>query len=223
MEGYSILMDTPRTRSQIRRDLQTAGTRGDIVTAAADLMREHGYAGTSIAAIAERGGVAVQTIYNTVGSKVDVLAAVLAAANTASRAAGRSVAELAAGISGAATPAAAVGALAGWIAADNERAAPLYRVVNEAAGTDPEIHELEVTMAARSLHAYAEAVGALRAQLGLRSGLSDHEAATSIWALGHPQVFHTLVVGLGWSRETYTAWLRSALPGVLPSGRLPAR
>ena len=216
-------MDNPRTRSQIRRDLQTAGTRGDIVEAAAELMRENGYAGTSIAAIAERGGVAVQTIYNTIGSKVDVLAAVLAAANTESRATGLSVAELASEISGSATPAAAVSGLATWITADNERTAPLHRVVNEAAGTDPEIRELEVTMAARSLHGYAEAVGALRGQLGLRSGLSDHEAATSIWALGHPQVFHTLVVGLGWSRETYTAWLRSALPGVLPTGRLPAR
>jgi len=216
-------MDSTRTRSQIRRDLQMAGTRGDIVEAAAELMREHGYAGTSIAAIAERGGVAVQTIYNAIGSKVDVLAAVLAAANTASRATGLSVAELASGISGSATPATAVSGLATWITADNERTAPLHRVVNEAAGTDPEIRELEVSMAARSLHAYAEAVGALRGQLGLRSGLSDHEAATSIWALGHPQVFHTLVVGLGWSRETYTAWLRSALPGVLPTGRLTAR
>ncbi|MGY4856914.1 TetR/AcrR family transcriptional regulator [Cryobacterium sp. AP23] len=216
-------MDSPRTRSQIRRDTQTAGTRGDVIEAAGELMREHGYMGTSIAAIAERGGVAVQTIYNTVGSKVDVLAAVLAAANSTSRATGRSVADLAAGLTGAATPAAAIGALASWIAADNERAAPLHRVVSEASGTDPEIRELELTMAARSLHAYAEAVGALRSQLGLRPGLSDHEAATSIWALGHPQVFHTLVAGLGWSTDTYTAWLRSALPGVLPTGRFPAR
>ncbi|TFD93892.1 TetR/AcrR family transcriptional regulator [Cryobacterium lactosi] len=216
-------METPRTRSQIRRDLQTMGTRGDIVQAASELMREHGYIGTSIAAIAERGGVAVQTIYNTVGSKVDVLAAVLASAHSDARSSGVSAAELATGITGARTPVAAVGALATWITADNERAAPLHRVVNEAAGTDPEIRELEVTMAARSLHAYAEAVGALRAQLGLRPGLSDHEAATSIWALGHPQVFHTLVVGLGWSRDAYTAWLRSALPGVLPTGRIPAR
>lgn len=199
------------------------GTRGEIVQAAAELMREHGYAGTSIAAIAERGGVAVQTIYNTVGSKVDVLAAVLAAANSAARASGLSAAGLATDIGGATSPGAAVGALATWIAADNERAASLHRVVNEAAGADPEIRELEATMAARSLHAYAEAVGALRTQLGLRPGLSDHEAATSIWALGHPQVFHTLVVGLGWSREAYTAWLGSALPGVLPTGRIPAR
>ncbi|MCU1445667.1 TetR/AcrR family transcriptional regulator [Cryobacterium sp.] len=216
-------MDNPRTRSQIRRDAQTAGTRGDIIEAASALMREHGYVGTSIAAIADKGGVAVQTIYNTVGSKVDVLAAVLAATNDGARAAGLSATGLGAGITGAGNPGSAVRVLAAWIADSNERAAPLNRVVNEAAGLDPEIKELELSMAARSLHAYSEAVGALRSQLGLRPGLSDHEAATSIWALGHPQVFTTLVGGFGWSRETYENWLRSALPGVLPTGRFPAR
>lgn len=222
LEGYSKRMDT-RSRSQLRRDAQTLGTRADIVEAAGALMREHGYVGTSIAAIAERGGVAVQTIYNSIGSKLDVLAAVLADATDASRAAGLSAAELGTGITGAASPAQAVAVLATWIADTNERAAFLHRMVNEAGASDPEIRELELTMAARSLHVYAEAVGALRDQLGLRPGLSDHEAATSIWALGHPQVFSTLVAGLGWSRETYTAWLRSALPGVLPSERFPAR
>jgi AcrR family transcriptional regulator len=216
-------MDTPRTRSQLRRDAQTQGTRGEIIDAAGALMLEHGYVGTSIAAIADRGGVAVQTIYNTIGSKVDVLAAVLTAATAGSRAAGPAVAELAAGITGAGTPGGAIGVLAGWIAETNDRSAPLHRVVAEAGGLDPAIRELELSMAARSLHAYAEAVGALRAQLGLRPGLSDHEAATSIWALGHPKVFSTLVDGLGWSREAYTNWLRSALPGVLPTGRFPAR
>jgi AcrR family transcriptional regulator len=222
VEGYSKKMDA-RTRSQIRRDAQTQSTRADIVEAAGALMREHGYVGTSIAAIAERGGVAVQTIYNSVGSKLDVLAAVLATATDASRAAGLSAAELGTGITGAATPGTAIAVLAAWIADSNERAAFLNRVVTEAGTSDPEIRELELTMAARSLHVYAEAVGALRNQLGLRPGLSDHEAATSIWALGHPQVYSTLVTGLGWSRDTYTTWLRSALPGVLPTGRMPAR
>jgi AcrR family transcriptional regulator len=205
-----------RTRSQIRRDAQTLGTRADIVEAAGSLMREHGYVGTSIAAIAERGGVAVQTIYNSVGSKLDVLAAVLAAATDASRTAGLSAAELGNGITGAGTAANAIAVLARWIADSNERSAFLNRVVSEAGASDPEIRELELSMAARNLHVYAEAVGSLRNRLGLRPGLSDHEAATSIWALGHPQVYSTLVAGLGWSRDTYTAWLRSALPGVLP-------
>jgi AcrR family transcriptional regulator len=223
MELYSIRMDTPRTRSQLRRDAQTMGTRGEIIDAAGSLMLERGYVGTSIAAIAERGGVAVQTIYNTIGSKVDVLAAVLAAATAGSRATGPGGAELAAGITGAGTSGSAIRILAGWITETNERYAPLHRVLAEAGGLDPAIRELELSMAARSLHAYADAVGALRAQLGLRPGLSDHEAATSIWALGHPQVFSTLVGGLGWSTEAYTTWLRSALPGVLPTSQFPAR
>jgi AcrR family transcriptional regulator len=215
-------MDT-RTRSQIRRHAQTLATRADIVEAAGTLMREHGYVGTSISAIAEQAGVAVQTIYNTVGSKLDVLAAVLAAATETTRATGVSAAGLGAGLSGAASAADAIAVLATWIADNNEQSAFLHRVVTEAGVSDPEIRELELTMAARSLHGYAEAVGALRSQLGLRPGLSDHEAATSIWALGHPQVFSTLVAGLGWSIQTYTDWLRSALPGVLPTGRPSAR
>jgi AcrR family transcriptional regulator len=215
-------MDT-RTRSQIRRHAQTLATRADIVEAAGTLMREYGYVGTSISAIAEQAGVAVQTIYNTVGSKLDVLAAVLAAATETTRATGVSAAGLGAGLSGAASPADAIAVLATWIADNNEQSAFLHRVVTEAGVSDPEIRELELTMAARSLHGYAEAVGALRSQLGLRPGLSDHEAATSIWALGHPQVFSTLVAGLGWSSQTYTDWLRSALPGVLPTGRPSAR
>jgi AcrR family transcriptional regulator len=223
LEEYSKGMEKPRTRSQIRRDAQTVGTRGEIIDAAGSLMLEHGYVGTSIAAIAERGGVAVQTIYNTIGSKVDVLGAVLASATAGARAAGPAVAELAASITASGTPGSAIGVLAEWIADTNDRSAPLHRMVAEAGGLDPAIRELELSMAARSLHSYADAVGALRVQLGLRPGLSDHEAATSIWALGHPQVFSTLVGGLGWSREAYTSWLRSALPGVLPTNRFPAR
>jgi AcrR family transcriptional regulator len=214
-------MDSPRTRSQIRRDAQTDGVRGDIITAAGDLMRANGYVGTSIAAIAERGGVAVQTIYNTIGSKTEVLAAVLAATTSGPRT--PPAAALVAGLGGAGTPGSAIGVLAAWITDLNERSAPLHRVVTEAAGLDPAIRELELSMAARSLHAYAEAVAALRSQLGLRPGLSDHEAATSIWALGHPQVFQTLVGGLGWSRHTYSSWLTSALPGVLPTRTFPTR
>ena len=222
MERYSNQMESTRTRSQIRRDAQSALTRAEIIEAAAALMREHGYVGTSIAAIAERAGVAVQTIYNSVGSKADVLAAVLIAARESAGGTGRSVPELLARLRAADSATAALELLAGWIAEGNQRAAPIQRVVNEAAGLDPEIRELELSGAARSLVGYGEVAAALRVRQGLRPGLSDHEAAASIWALGHPQVFQTLVVDLGWSTETYIAWLRSALPAVLPSRRIPA-
>jgi AcrR family transcriptional regulator len=222
VEGYSKQMDSTKTRSQLRRDAQSAGTRAEIVDAAAALMLERGYVGTSIAAIAERAGVAVQTIYNAVGSKADVLAAVLAVAQDRSGRSGRSGPDLVARLTAAATAGVALGMLADWIVEGNQRAAPMQRMLTEAAGIDPEIRELELSSAARGLVAYGDVVVALRARLGLRPGLSDHEAAASIWALGHPHVFQTLVVDLGWSTETYTAWLRSALPAVLPAGRFPA-
>lgn len=222
LEGYSKQMDTSPSRSQARRDAQTAGTRADIVDAATILMRDRGYVGTSIAAIADGAGVAVQTIYNSVGSKADVLASVLAGATDRAGAGGRSGPDLAARLAAAETAGVALGVLADWIVDGNQRAAPIQRVLNEAAGIDPEIRELELSSAARSLVAYGDAVAVLRSRLGLRAGLSDHEAAASIWALGHPQVFQTLVLDLGWSTETYTAWLRSALPALLPAGRIPA-
>jgi AcrR family transcriptional regulator len=44
-------------------------TRREILRAARQLFTEHGFAGTSVQQIAEEAGVAVQTIYSSVGSK----------------------------------------------------------------------------------------------------------------------------------------------------------
>ena len=58
-------------RSQARR------TRVDVVDNARDLFIEHGYAGTTMAAVAARAGVSVETIYKSIGNKPAVLKAVL--------------------------------------------------------------------------------------------------------------------------------------------------
>lgn len=53
--------------------MQAANTRADILRAARKLFAEKGYAGTSVEDIAREAGVAVQTIYSSVGSKRVVL------------------------------------------------------------------------------------------------------------------------------------------------------
>lgn len=58
-----------------RRDRQAAATRQEVLEAAVELFRESGWAGTTLAAIAERAGVAVETIYNGFGSKKGLLRA----------------------------------------------------------------------------------------------------------------------------------------------------
>src|ERR1700730_10485711 len=63
-------------KSVVRQD-QAARTRSLIIDAAADLFISQGYARTTVRAIAERGGVAPDTVYATFGTKVRVLTSVI--------------------------------------------------------------------------------------------------------------------------------------------------
>lgn len=58
-----------------RREVQAAETRRTIVAAARRLFAADGYARTSMSRIAQEAGVSVQTIYDAVGGKADVAAA----------------------------------------------------------------------------------------------------------------------------------------------------
>src|ERR1700692_1877521 len=66
-------MGAVKTRQQIAAE----ETQRVIVETAARLFLGRGYHGTSIGLIAAQAGVAVQTIYNSIGSKRDVLSRVL--------------------------------------------------------------------------------------------------------------------------------------------------
>lgn len=52
-------------------------TRAEILAAARELFVEHGYAQTTVVQIAHRAGVAVQTVYSSVGAKAELLIALL--------------------------------------------------------------------------------------------------------------------------------------------------
>src|SRR5215469_13318125 len=82
MEADTESRDTPPKRasrhySSPLRLRQSADTRQRITTAALELFTEHGF-GATITAIAERAGVAPQTIYATFGTKGAILKALLA-------------------------------------------------------------------------------------------------------------------------------------------------
>ncbi len=65
------------TSVKTRRELAAAETQRVIVDTASRLFLDHGYNATSIAQIAAEAGVALQTIYNSVGSKRELLSRVL--------------------------------------------------------------------------------------------------------------------------------------------------
>lgn len=60
-----------------RRQEQAAATRRAILTAARDLFTRQGYADTTVAAVADRADVSVDTIYASVGRKPQLMLAVI--------------------------------------------------------------------------------------------------------------------------------------------------
>jgi AcrR family transcriptional regulator len=72
-----VSVKTMARRRGTRRELQAAATRRDILAAARRLFAERGYDATTMVAIAEAAGSAVQTIYDSVGPKRAILLALL--------------------------------------------------------------------------------------------------------------------------------------------------
>src|SRR6476469_6425484 len=68
---------TPRKYDASKRRAAAEETRARILSAARELFLTHGYAGTAVAAIAERADVSVDTLYSTVGRKPRLLLTVV--------------------------------------------------------------------------------------------------------------------------------------------------
>src|SRR2546421_2312680 len=68
---------TKRRYSSPLRAAQAGRTRAQVLTAAAACFEESGWAGTTVAVIAERAGVAVETVYSAFGSKKQLLREVI--------------------------------------------------------------------------------------------------------------------------------------------------
>jgi AcrR family transcriptional regulator len=213
-----------RAYNSERRREAALRTRERILDAAAARFVEHGFAGTTIAAIAADAETAAETVYATFGSKVALLGAVVGAA--ARGAADTEILEQ----EGPARVAAATSQrdqlelFALDISERLARTAPLVRAVAGAASSEPElaallegIHEARLRNI-RSVPAMLARNGPLR--------VAQEEAAETIWALASPDLY-VLLTGLrGWSRERYAAWLADSLGAVLSgpeAGRRAAR
>src|SRR5512146_1466836 len=196
-----------------RRAEQAIATRRAVLDAARELFIERGYAVTTVADIARRARVAVDTVYATVGRKPALLREVLETA-----------------ISGGdhAVPAeqrdyvALVRAAQGATKEIQTRLAPVYLALRDAAATDPdsaaawrEISERR----ARNMRAFA---ADLRATGELRTDLSDDDVADIVWSMNGPEYWTLLVGDRNWSPERFRdhltdAWQRMFLAGA-PQG-----
>jgi TetR/AcrR family transcriptional regulator of autoinduction and epiphytic fitness len=211
-------MSVKRTYSSARRDAQARQTRRSILDAALHRFVTNGYAATSIQAVADDAGVAVQTVYAVFKSKRELMRQLIEATITGDddpapvtqRPDSRAVAE---------EPDVhrRVRLDAAFSRTIIERVAPLVRVAEEAAASDP---ELAATMAEVRAARRREMLDSARLIAGPEGLAVDlEEAAATLYVLCSPQVADMLMRDHGWSPERYEAWLaRMILHGVLEIG-----
>jgi hypothetical protein len=88
-------------------------------------------------------------------------------------------------------------------------------VIREAAATDSEAAALERERAAQRLSNYETAATLLEQRGALRKGLTVRRAAATIFAIGHPDVYRTLVLEGSWDDTLWATWARTALKAAL--------
>jgi AcrR family transcriptional regulator len=205
-------------RRRERGRVAAAASRRDVLEAAQRLFLQHGYAGTTIPAIASEAGVAVQTIYNTVGGKRAVIGGVVELAVRGPDYPATVSDTLGERIRGEPDPHRIVELFADWLVAVHERTCSIMVVIGEAAALEPEVAEFEQTLADKRLEGYRQIAVELDRRAALPNAIEVDAAAATMWSLGHPQTYRFLRAR-GWDDEAYRTWLVVALVGALGLGR----
>lgn len=195
------------------REEQTRATRRRVVRAAHDLFLDRGYAATTIAAVASRAGVSVDTVYTAFGTKRGLLDRVLDV-NVGGD--DRSVAVLdreePQRMRAEADQRRQLAMFATGVAGQLDRVRPLDDVLRSAAAADPEVAAARDDQTIRQRHAaMTTVVGWVRERGPLRAGIADSTAADIMWTLTSPEVHYMLCRTRGWTRSQYEEWLRDAL------------
>ncbi|MEP7201720.1 MAG: TetR/AcrR family transcriptional regulator [Ilumatobacteraceae bacterium] len=190
------------------RQRQSAETRQRIVEAARELMLEHGYRATTIAAIAAEAGVNTDSVYELVGRKPTLLRELIeqALSGTDHEVVAEDRAHVKAMLAEP-DPAKKLAIYAGAVCATHQRMAPLFVALRDASSTEPEARQVWREISDRRAENMRKLARSLRESGGLRAGLSIDQAADIIWATNSSELFVLLTIERGWLPKRYERWL----------------
>lgn len=187
-----------------RRAEQAAGTRRAVLDAARELFLAHGYAATTVAQIAERAGVNVDTLYASVGRKPvllrEVVETAISGTDRAVPAERRGYVEAVRAASGARTK---IGLYAAAVAEMGPRTAPILTALRDAAGRDPQCARLRTEITRRRAANMLLFAADLRSTGELRTDLTDEEVADIVWSTNSAEYYVLLVHERGWTPERF--------------------
>src|SRR5690242_1000040 len=189
------------------RGAQAQSTREAVISAAARLFAEKGYAATSIDEIAAAAGVSRATVFTSVGGKANLLKTALDVAIVgddepiALPDRPRSKA-----IRAEPDPRKYLALYAELVTEIDGRLAGIHEAVRAAADVDPKARALWESHLAQHRRGAANVIGDLTRKGGIRPDLDPESAADIVWLLG-PGTYHMLVHRRGWSPGRFQAWL----------------
>ncbi len=181
------------------RQRQAQQTRDEILTAARALFVEHGYAQTTVAQIAKEAGVALQTVYSSVGSKAEVLVALLEASRSDAGVPTRDQAA-----AEATDPRDILRTGNGTMRMVMEGSGDVIRLMIDNAAADPDVGAAWQRTQQYIRFGVEAGVGRLAELDALAPGLSPDRAADIITAVFSPRAYLALV-DLGWTHDEIEA------------------
>jgi AcrR family transcriptional regulator len=200
-----------RRYSSALRAERAAATRTAVLQAARELFAQQGYAATPISAVADRAGVAVDTVYATVGRKPRLIRELVESALSGTD---RTVPALERDyvqrVRAATSGREKIAVYAAAVAAIGVRMAPVHRALAEAALTDADCAALRAEISGRRAANMRLFAADLRSTGDLRPDLTDDEVADVVWSMNSAEYRALLVTERGWSAERYAAWLADA-------------
>ena len=172
------------------------------------LFVDRGYAGTTVAAVADHAGVSPETIYLSLGGKRGLLEGVMDITGPHDSAADDDqwwtmVAELP-------SASARVDKMVEYSCRILARTRPIHAIIRGAADKEAFAADLGRRLLSERLANQTERI---RRYLGdeLRAGLSFSAAGERYCALASPELYHLLTVELGWSAEQHLQWVTQLL------------
>lgn len=209
-----------RTYSSPLRADQARATRRRVLESARRLFVERGYAGTTVAAVADDAGVSPETIYTTIRGKRGLLEGVMDITGPHESAADddewwKEVAAL---------PSAAerLDRMVDYSCRILARTRPIHAIIRGAADKEAFAVDLGRRLLAERLTNQTSRLRAFVAD-ELRPGLSIGEAGERYCALASPDLYYVLTVELGWTATQHRTWLSGLVHADLLGSPAPSR
>ncbi len=187
------------------RQQRALDTRRRITAAASGLFAEHGFAGTTVADIAARAGVAAPTVYATFGSKGAIVRALLAQMEQDADSDGWTRR-----ISDETDPHAKLAAFAQWTTALLSSSKTAIAAARGAVA-DPAIIELRDEGDRHRREGLRGVIASLAHINALPPGLSEVHALDRAWMLTGVELYLSATQGCRWTDKEYEQWLTALL------------